>query len=197
MSCTFLFSSSRRQTDCDVSSQFQLDVDLSQLEAAAEIQHSWRISRLPLSLQTARWHRFRFSSRNLPKRPEYRGIFVFRDSAFRRIHFSNCVLIFLTKYQSHAIQGLQTFTQYMISLQVFNPEGLGPSTTVIVMTDEGGKSFSVAFVSPSSIRSTKHRDCQSTRPRMSSFAARWLHEMKASMKLPCGQEVVVLCLFIV
>lgn len=41
--------------------------------------------------------------------------------------------------QSHTLQGLETFTQYMISLQVFNPEGLGPSTTVIVMTDEGGK----------------------------------------------------------
>ena len=27
----------------------------------------------------------------------------------------------------------------MISLQVFNPEGLGPSATAIVMTDEGGK----------------------------------------------------------
>jgi hypothetical protein len=47
--------------------------------------------------------------------------------------------------QSHAIQGLQTFTQYMISLQVFNPEGLGPSSTVIVMTDEGGNLFFLFF----------------------------------------------------
>jgi len=44
-----------------------------------------------------------------------------------------------TNKKSHLLQGLQTFTQYMISLQVFNPEGLGPSATAIVMTDEGGK----------------------------------------------------------
>nr|CAH0108118.1 unnamed protein product [Daphnia galeata] len=49
--------------------------------------------------------------------------------------------------ESHAIQGLQTFTQYMISLQVFNPEGLGPSSTVIVMTDEGGKYIFFFFLS--------------------------------------------------
>ena len=37
------------------------------------------------------------------------------------------------------IQKLDIFTQYLVSLQVVNPEGLGPSTTVVVMTDEGGK----------------------------------------------------------
>lgn len=41
--------------------------------------------------------------------------------------------------QSHEIQNLETFTQYLVSLQVFNPEGLGPPTTVLVMTDEGSK----------------------------------------------------------
>ncbi|CAO1427366.1 unnamed protein product [Diamesa hyperborea] len=39
--------------------------------------------------------------------------------------------------ESHEIQNLETFTQYLVSLQVFNPEGLGPPTTVLVMTDEG------------------------------------------------------------
>ncbi len=38
----------------------------------------------------------------------------------------------------HTIQKLDVFTQYLVSLQVYNPEGLGPSTTVVVMTDEGG-----------------------------------------------------------
>ncbi|XP_023703350.2 tyrosine-protein phosphatase 99A isoform X4 [Cryptotermes secundus] len=38
---------------------------------------------------------------------------------------------------SHTIQNLETYTQYRVSLQVFNPEGPGPSTTVLVMTDEG------------------------------------------------------------
>lgn len=41
--------------------------------------------------------------------------------------------------QSHEIQNLETFTQYLVSIQVFNPEGLGPATTVLCMTDEGGK----------------------------------------------------------
>jgi receptor-type tyrosine-protein phosphatase gamma len=41
--------------------------------------------------------------------------------------------------QSHEIHDLEIYTQYLISLQVFNPEGLGPATNVVVMTDEGGK----------------------------------------------------------
>ena len=39
----------------------------------------------------------------------------------------------------YTITKLNIFTQYLVSLQVYNPEGLGPSTTVVVMTDEGGK----------------------------------------------------------
>lgn len=41
--------------------------------------------------------------------------------------------------QSHEIHNLETYTQYLVSLQVFNPEGPGPATTVLVMTDEGGE----------------------------------------------------------
>ena len=33
----------------------------------------------------------------------------------------------------------QVFTQYLVSLEVENPEGSGPATTVVVMTDEGGE----------------------------------------------------------
>ncbi|KAI4504305.1 hypothetical protein M0802_000776 [Mischocyttarus mexicanus] len=40
---------------------------------------------------------------------------------------------------NHSIHELKTYTQYLVSLQVFNPEGHGPATTVSVMTDEGGK----------------------------------------------------------
>ncbi|KAM0725329.1 Protein sidekick [Formica fusca] len=40
---------------------------------------------------------------------------------------------------NHSIHNLDTFTQYLVSLQVFNPEGHGPASTVTVMTDEGGK----------------------------------------------------------
>lgn len=42
-------------------------------------------------------------------------------------------------FQSHVINNLETYTQYLVSLQVFNPEGPGPATTVLVMTDEGGE----------------------------------------------------------
>lgn len=48
--------------------------------------------------------------------------------------------------QSHEIHNLDTYTQYLVSLQVFNPEGPGPATTVLVMTDEGGKCFYIYFV---------------------------------------------------
>uniref|UniRef100_B3P5H8 GG11661 n=1 Tax=Drosophila erecta TaxID=7220 RepID=B3P5H8_DROER len=41
--------------------------------------------------------------------------------------------------ESHEIQNLQTYTQYKVTVQVFNPEGLGPETTILVMTDEGGE----------------------------------------------------------
>jgi receptor-type tyrosine-protein phosphatase gamma len=36
------------------------------------------------------------------------------------------------------LRDLNIFTQYSISLQVLNPEGAGPATKVVVMTDEGG-----------------------------------------------------------
>ena len=39
------------------------------------------------------------------------------------------------------IQGLEIYTQYLVSVQVVNPEGLGPASTVVVMTDEGGGSI--------------------------------------------------------
>ena len=39
----------------------------------------------------------------------------------------------------HIITGLKTYTQYLVSIQVINPEGLGPASTVVVMTEEGGK----------------------------------------------------------
>ncbi|KAK5639714.1 hypothetical protein RI129_012206 [Pyrocoelia pectoralis] len=41
--------------------------------------------------------------------------------------------------ESHNIDHLDTYTQYLVSLQVVNPEGNGPRTTVLVMTDEGEK----------------------------------------------------------
>ena len=48
------------------------------------------------------------------------------------------VVIYLPKLQSYTLTGLKTYTQYLVSLRVFNPEGSGPETVVVVMTDEGG-----------------------------------------------------------
>ncbi|KAL9899426.1 protein tyrosine phosphatase 99A isoform 2-T2 [Glossina fuscipes fuscipes] len=39
--------------------------------------------------------------------------------------------------ESHEILNLEPYTQYKVTVQVFNPEGLGPETTILVMTDEG------------------------------------------------------------
>ncbi|XP_068916356.1 tyrosine-protein phosphatase 99A isoform X2 [Tenebrio molitor] len=59
-------------------------------------------------------------------RPRDRG-----DEAFKEIYIRD------PNVESHTIQNLETYTQYLVSLQVFNPEGPGPNTTVLVMTDEG------------------------------------------------------------
>lgn len=40
--------------------------------------------------------------------------------------------------QQYTLRGLEPFTKYTISLQVFNPAGDGPATTIQEMTDEGG-----------------------------------------------------------
>ena len=40
--------------------------------------------------------------------------------------------------QSYTLTGLNTYTQYLVSLRAYNPAGDGPETIVVVMTDEGG-----------------------------------------------------------
>lgn len=59
----------------------------------------------------------------------------------------NEMLIKDPNVDKYTITRLRTFTQYLISIQVYNPEGLGPSTTVVVMTDEGGEFHSVLGIS--------------------------------------------------
>lgn len=39
----------------------------------------------------------------------------------------------------YVVKGLNTYTAYKFSVQVFNPAGDGPQAEVLVMTDEGGK----------------------------------------------------------
>ena len=45
--------------------------------------------------------------------------------------------------QSHTLTGLAVYTQYLLSIKVYNPEGSGPETIVVVMTDEGGQLYSI------------------------------------------------------
>ena len=49
------------------------------------------------------------------------------------------VFISISFFSRHIIDSLSTYTQYLVSLQVINPKGAGPSSTVVVMTNEGGK----------------------------------------------------------
>ena len=37
------------------------------------------------------------------------------------------------------LEGLFPFTRYSVSVQVINPEGVGPTATCTVSTDEGGR----------------------------------------------------------
>ena len=54
---------------------------------------------------------------------------------------------------SHTLTSLSVYTQYLISIRVVNPEGEGPDTIVVVMTDEGA---------PSSPRNVKILSVQSS-----------------------------------
>lgn len=49
----------------------------------------------------------------------------------------------LPSFQSYTLTGLNTYTQYLVSLKAYNPAGDGPETIVVVMTDEGGKKLSL------------------------------------------------------
>ena len=48
-----------------------------------------------------------------------------------------------SSFQSYTLTGLNTYTQYLVSLKAYNPAGDGPETIVVVMTDEGGKKLSL------------------------------------------------------
>ncbi|XP_034948533.1 tyrosine-protein phosphatase 99A isoform X2 [Chelonus insularis] len=63
----------------------------------------------------------------------------YRISYKPRLKGSNIKEIYIRnrKIEKHIIQNLETYTQYIVWLQVFNPEGTGPNTSVTVMTDEG------------------------------------------------------------
>jgi hypothetical protein len=58
--------------------------------------------------------------------------------------FKSC----LFALQSYTLEGLAVYTQYLVSLRVYNPEGSGPETIVVVMTDEGGESLDTSLPIP-------------------------------------------------
>ena len=49
------------------------------------------------------------------------------------------VLIKNPGLREYILRDLATYTEYTLALQVLNPEGEGPATKVMVMTDEGGE----------------------------------------------------------
>ena len=69
----------------------------------------------------------------------------------------NIILKSALFHQSHTLEELSVFTQYLVSLRVFNPEGAGPDTIVVVMTDEGGEHcHNVNIISDNHIFSSKY-----------------------------------------
>lgn len=48
-------------------------------------------------------------------------------------------------FQAHKITNLRPHTSYHIGLSVFNPEGFGPNTTLLIRTDEGSKYYLKQF----------------------------------------------------
>lgn len=62
--------------------------------------------------------------------------FMMSSCSFMTLFLFSIILLYL---QSHEIHDLDTYTQYLISIHVFNPEGIGPAMNICVMTDEGGK----------------------------------------------------------
>ncbi|XP_043212409.1 tyrosine-protein phosphatase 99A-like isoform X1 [Amphibalanus amphitrite] len=78
--------------------------------------------------------------RPLPQR-ELRGEFQAYKITYKERNNTNSPIkelkITEETVQTHTITGLRPYTQYIISIQVENPAGLGPSSTVVVTTDEG------------------------------------------------------------
>ena len=50
------------------------------------------------------------------------------------------ILCLMFYFQSYTVTDLSVYTQYLLSIRVTNPEGEGPETIVVVMTDEGAPS---------------------------------------------------------
>ena len=65
--------------------------------------------------------------------------FMMSSSLFIIHRHHRFIFLLLLSLQNHEIHELDIYTQYLISIQVFNPEGIGPATNVVVMTDEGSK----------------------------------------------------------
>ncbi|XP_065074555.1 tyrosine-protein phosphatase 99A isoform X1 [Ochlerotatus camptorhynchus] len=89
--------------------------------------------------------------------------------------------------ESHEIHQLETYTQYLASIQVFNPEGLGPPTTVLVMTDEGVPSkplnLSVPEVTSTTIKIT-WREPEKLNGAIHGYRVYYVHQDQTLLHLP-------------
>lgn len=100
---------------------------------------SWFSYQPCMNMQKMRcWDR-NFSWQRLRVTYEYITWRVLRRSVGERWRCNMCNISFLFSCsQEITLTDLKPFTQYIISLRVKNPVGMGPPTKVVVMTDEGG-----------------------------------------------------------
>lgn len=53
--------------------------------------------------------------------------------------------------QNYTLRNLEPYSEYLVTLRVFNPQGDGPTTTLIASTEEGGKLICFRCVEPSKL----------------------------------------------
>lgn len=70
----------------------------------------------------------------------YKLTYESRDTARASGRSKSVVMIKNPDIREFILRDLVTYTRYTLALQVVNPEGEGPATKVLVMTDEGGES---------------------------------------------------------
>ncbi|XP_035894669.1 tyrosine-protein phosphatase 99A isoform X1 [Anopheles stephensi] len=89
--------------------------------------------------------------------------------------------------ENHEIHNLETYTQYLVSIQVFNPEGLGPPTTVLVMTDEGEPSppqnLTVLEVTSTTIKLT-WREPEKANGAIHGYRVYYIHQNQTDLHMP-------------
>ncbi|XP_058457054.1 tyrosine-protein phosphatase 99A [Malaya genurostris] len=117
----------------------------------------------------------------------YRITYRMRDKSSPMEDDAKEIYIRDSTVESHEIHNLETYTQYLVSIQVFNPEGLGPPTTVLVMTDEGVPSkplnLSVLEITSTTIKIT-WREPEKSNGAIHGYRVYYVHQNQTLLHLP-------------